>query len=74
MSISGNVSSVGNTLRIKVTSYGAVVIPINDYMIKNASKLSSSWVWAHFATYHTPRIRVFARSATFLKIMMVLHV
>ena len=57
MSIRGNVSSVGNTLRIDVTSNGAVVIPIDDYEIINAGKLSSSWVWAHFATYHATHNR-----------------
>ena len=73
MSISGNVSSVGNTLRIKGTSNGAVFLPINDYMIKDASKFSSSWVSTHFATYHTTHIRA-NYAATILKIMMVLHV
>ena len=57
MSISGNVSSVGNTLRIEVTSNGAAVIPINDCKIISAGKFSSAWVWAHFATYHTTHNR-----------------
>ena len=57
MSISGNVSGVGNTLRIEVMSNGAVVIPINYNEIINASKLSSSWAWAHFALYHTTHNR-----------------
>ena len=41
------------SIRIEVTSKGAVVTPINDYKIVNASGLSSSWEWAHFATSHT---------------------
>ena len=57
MNISGNVSSVSNSLRIEATSNGAVVIPIYDYKIINAGKLSSSWVWAHYATYHTTHDR-----------------
>ena len=57
MSIRGNISNVGNTLRIEVTCNGAVVIPIDDYKIINASKLSSSWIWAQFATYHTTHNR-----------------
>ena len=35
------------------TSKGTALIPINDYKIVNESKLSSSWVWAQFPTYHT---------------------
>ena len=57
MTIGGNVSSVGTTLRIEVTNNGAVVTPIDDYKIINASKLSSSSVLAHFATYHTTHNR-----------------
>ena len=39
---SGNIGSVGGTLRIVVTSNGSVLIPINDGKIINASKLSST--------------------------------
>ena len=47
-----NVSSVGSTL-----SKDAAVIPINDYKIINASKLSSSSVKSHVATYYTTHNR-----------------
>ena len=52
MSISGNVGRVGHTSRIEVTSEGAVVIPISDYKIVNASKLNSSWVPSWYHTTH----------------------
>ena len=47
-----NVSSIGSTL-----SKDAAVIPINDYKIINASKLSSSSVKSHVATYYTTHNR-----------------
>ena len=54
---SGSVRSVGGTLRIEVTSNDTVVIPNSDSKIIKASKLGSSWGWAHFATYHTKHDR-----------------
>ena len=76
MTIGGNVSSVGSTLRKEVTSNSTVVIPISDYKIVNASKLSSFWIRAHFATDHiiswiTEKTTLFARYATILKTVMV---
>ena len=42
---------------IEKRSNSAAVIPISDYKIVNARKLSSSWVRAHFAAYHTTHNR-----------------
>ena len=42
---------------IEERSNSAAVIPISDYKIVNARKLSSTWVRAHFATDHTTHNR-----------------
>ena len=49
--------SFGGTYRLNEASKGALVVPINGCNIMDASKLSSFWVWTHFATYHTSHNR-----------------
>ena len=66
-------ASIFNTsIRIEVTSRGAVIIPIDDYTIVNASKLGYGLTLQHITPCIIEQATLFARCAMILKIMMVI--
>ena len=67
MSFSGNVSSVGNTLRIEVTSNGAAV---RSLVLANLAALGYGLTLQHI-TCITERTTLFARYATILMMVVV---